>query len=185
MISFSWCGRRAALFFPSVFLCAFLFVFSLIFGLGGVPFWLWVLGAVLFFFSVGLFVCVFVCVFCSVRAFLGSFLALGAGRRAAPFFSRAFCVRFCLCFLFLFGLFWVPFWLWVLSTVLLLLPSGFLCAFLFVFFFFYESGSFIFLILDHFLVFFLKKMSFHFALTFHKCQFVKNTFLFIFIFGLF
>ena len=53
-----------------------------------------------------------------------------AGKAHPP--RRAFCVCFCLCFL-PFGLYWVPFWLWVLGAVLLLFPSGFLCAFLFVF----------------------------------------------------
>ena len=42
-------------------------------------------------------------------------------------------MRFCLCFLFFSCFCWVPFWLWVLGAVLLLFPSGFLCAFLFVF----------------------------------------------------
>ena len=51
----------------------------------GVPFWSWVLGAVLLFFSVGLFGCVFVCVFSSFYAFFGPFLVLSAGRRAALF----------------------------------------------------------------------------------------------------
>ena len=72
----------ALLFFPSDFLCVFLFVFSLLFGgflgfLFGSGCW-----APCCFFSVGLFVCVFVCVFFSFWAILGSFLALGAGRRA-------------------------------------------------------------------------------------------------------
>ena len=44
------------------FLCAFLFVFSLLFGLFWVPFWLWMLGAVLLFFPSG-FLCAFLFVF--------------------------------------------------------------------------------------------------------------------------
>ena len=62
-------GRRAALFFLRGFLCAFLFVFSLLFCA--------FLGSFLALgakrraapFSVGLFVCVFVCVFSSFRLF--------------------------------------------------------------------------------------------------------------------
>ena len=59
------------------FLCAF-------------RFWLWVLGAALLTFSVGIFVTIFVCVFSYFRAFhLGCFLTLGAKHRAAHFFRRA------------------------------------------------------------------------------------------------
>ena len=94
--------------------------------------------------------CVFVCVFSSFLAFLGSFLALGAKRRAA-LFSVGLCVRFCLCFLF-FSCFF-GFLFWVLGALLLLFPSGFLCAFRFFFF--------------------LKI----FALTFHKCQIVMKAIL--------
>ena len=76
--------------------CVFLFVFSHPSGLYLVPFWLWVLGAVLLLFPSGFFVCVSVCVFFSFRAFLGSFLALGAWRRAALFSVGPFvCVFVC------------------------------------------------------------------------------------------
>ena len=65
------------LFFPSGFLCAFLFVFSLLFGLFLVPFWLWVLGAVLLFFPSG-FLCAFLFVFSLFSGFFG-FLATTGG----------------------------------------------------------------------------------------------------------
>ena len=59
---FFWVLGAVLLFFPSGFLCAFLFVFSLVFWLFWVPFWLWVLGAVLLFFPSG-FLCAFLFVF--------------------------------------------------------------------------------------------------------------------------
>ena len=79
----------------------------------------------------------------------------------------------------LFGLFWVPFWLWVLGAVVLFCPSGFFVC-VSVFFLFYESDSYIFDFCTIFVVFLI--FLFIFALTFHKCQFVKKAFLFIFIF---
>ena len=60
VIYFSWCGRRAALFSVGLFVFVFVCVFSFFSGFFWVPFWHWVLGAVLLFFSVWLFVCVFV-----------------------------------------------------------------------------------------------------------------------------
>ena len=82
------------LLFPSGFLCAFLFVFSLLFGLFGVPFWLWVLGAALLFFP-SAFLCAFLFVF-SLLFGLFWFLALGAKRRAALFSVGLFvCVFVC------------------------------------------------------------------------------------------
>ena len=55
-------GRRAAFFSVGLFVCVFLFVFSVLFGLFSVPFWLWVLGALLLFFRwgfLGMFLFVF------------------------------------------------------------------------------------------------------------------------------
>ena len=66
VISFSCCAfgcwAPCCFFFRSSFLCVFLFVFSLLFGRFSVPFWSWVLGAVLFFFRSG-FLGVFLFVF--------------------------------------------------------------------------------------------------------------------------
>ena len=61
------------LLFPSGFLCAFLFVFSLLFGLFWVSFWLWVLGAALLLFPSG-FLCAFLFVF---SLFFGLFCVPG------------------------------------------------------------------------------------------------------------
>ena len=98
------------------------FAFFMVFALGcvisfsccafRVPFWLCVLGAVLLFFSIGLFVCVFVCVFSSFWTFFGPFLVLGAGAPCCFFFGRAFWVCFGVFFPFLwkrffhFSIFW-------------------------------------------------------------------------------
>ena len=96
-------GRRAALCCCRAVSCAFLLVFSLLLRAFLVPFWPWVLGAVLLFLPSGFFVAVLACVFSSFLSFFGAFLALGAGRRAA---------------LSAVGLFLWPFWL-VFSLLLL------------------------------------------------------------------
>ena len=70
VISFSWCGRCAALFSVGLFVCFFVCVFSSFRTFLGsfLALGAWRRAAL---FSVGLFVCVFVCVFSSFRASVG------------------------------------------------------------------------------------------------------------------
>ena len=93
--------------FFSVFFCVFVLGCVISFSCCAfrVPFWPWVLGAVLLFLPSGFFVAVLACVFSSFACFFGAFLALGAGRRAALFAIGLFCGSFGYCFLFFCGLF--------------------------------------------------------------------------------
>ena len=121
-------------------------------------------GAALLFLKVGPLCVRFCLCFLLFSCFLGLlFCALGAGRRAAFFQSGFFVCVFVCVFSFFSGFFWVPCWLWVLGAVLLFVPSGFVCAKLFVFWVFCESGSFIFFNFGPFFGLFKRKISFHFC----------------------
>ena len=146
-----------------------------------VPFWSLVQGAVLLFFSVGLFG-VFLFVFSLLFGLFVSLFGLGCWAPCCSSFGRTFWTCFCLCFLFFLSFFRSLFGPWVLGVVLLFFRSGFLGVF-WCFSLFLRNRFFHFLISWPFFVVFF--FLFIFALTFHKCQMAKKAFVSFLFFAFF